>query len=107
VADCWTGKEKVRAVYLTDDVRRGHLLLDDAIAWCAAPESGLELRTLGKALRRWARGDPGASHDQRVERSGRGRQPPRQAGQALRSGLPERPELQAPDPARRRRLTPV
>ena len=86
VSDCWSGKEKVRAVYLTDDIDEATVRLDDAIAWCAAPESGPELRTLGKALRRWraailAHHTTGASNGpveaanlliKQVKRSGRG-----------------------------------
>ena len=53
VRDAWVAKEKVRSVYLTDDVELAATLLDDAIAWCVAPESGPELRRLAKALRRW------------------------------------------------------
>ena len=51
--DCWVAKEKVRDVYLTDDPDLAAERLDDAIAWCAAVESGPELRRLVKTLRRW------------------------------------------------------
>ncbi len=51
--DCWAGKEKVRDVYLTDDAGEATVLLDDAIDWCRATQSGPELRTLGKGLHRW------------------------------------------------------
>jgi transposase len=53
VADCWVAKEKVRDVYLTDDVEVAEARLDDAIAYCAEVESGPELRRLAKTLRRW------------------------------------------------------
>jgi len=55
VRDCWVAKEKVRDVYLTDDVAEAERLLDDTIAWCLEPESGPELRRLVKTLRRWRR----------------------------------------------------
>lgn len=47
------GKEKVRDVYLTDDEDVAAERLDEAISWCAAAESGPELRRLLKVLRRW------------------------------------------------------
>ncbi len=40
-------------MYLTDDENLAAERLDDAIAWCSAPESGPELRRLLKTLRRW------------------------------------------------------
>ncbi len=55
VQDCWVAKEKVRDVFLTDDPKLAAIALDDAIDWCAAPESGKELRRLAKTLRRWRR----------------------------------------------------
>lgn len=86
VRDCWVAKERVRSVYLTDDPAIAEQALDDAIAWCAEPESGPELRTLAKTLRRWrteivAHHHTGASNGpteaanlliKAVERSGRG-----------------------------------
>jgi transposase len=86
VQDCWVAKEKVRDIYLTDDPDLAAIALDDAIAWCAAPESGKELRRLAKTLRRWRREilahhDTGASNGpveaanlliKQVKRSGRG-----------------------------------
>jgi Transposase len=48
VRDCWVAKEKFRDVYLTDHPDDAADRLDDAIAWCAAPESGPELRRLAK-----------------------------------------------------------
>jgi transposase len=86
VADCWTAKEKVRDVYLTDDPDQAAARLDDAIAWCAAPEAGPELARLAKFLRRWraeilAHHATGASNGpveaanlpiKQVKRSGRG-----------------------------------
>jgi transposase len=86
VRDCWVAKEKVRSVYLTDDPAIAEQALDDAIAWCAEPESGPELRTLAKTLRRWrteivAHHHTGASNGpteaanlliKAVKRSGRG-----------------------------------
>ena len=52
-ADCWEAKEKVRSVFKTTDPEQGEHRLDDAIAWCAAPESGPELRRLATTLTRW------------------------------------------------------
>jgi transposase len=86
VQDCWVAKEKVRDIYLTDDPDRAAVALDDAIAWCAARESGPELRRLAKTLRRWhgeiiAHHSTGASNGpveaanlliKQVKRSGRG-----------------------------------
>jgi len=86
VRDCWVAKEKVRDVYLTDDPNLAAELLDDAIAWCTAAESGPELRRLAKTLRRWraeilAHHTTGASNGpveaanlliKQVKRSGRG-----------------------------------
>lgn len=46
-------KEKVRDVYLTDDPGLAAARLDSAVVWCAAAESGPELRRLTKVLRRW------------------------------------------------------
>ena len=84
--DCWLAKEKVRDVYLTDDVVEAERALDDAIDWCTAPGSGTELRRLAKTLRRWreeilAHHTTGASNGpveaanlmiKQVKRSGRG-----------------------------------
>src|SRR3546814_6842210 len=53
LAAAWTGKEKVRNVYLTDDLDEATAALDDAIAWCSDPDSGPELARLLKTLRRW------------------------------------------------------
>jgi hypothetical protein len=86
LAAAYTGKEMVRDVYLTDDVDEAAERLDKAIAWCSAPESGPELRTLAKTLRRWrtailAHHTTGASNGpveaanlliKQVKRSGRG-----------------------------------
>lgn len=86
VADCWVAKEKVRDIYLTDDPIVAEAVLDDAIAWCTAPEAGPELRRLAKMLRRWraeilAHHHTGASNGpveaanltiKQVKRSGRG-----------------------------------
>ncbi len=86
VTDCWVAKEKVRAVYLTDDPDQAAEHLDDAITWCLEPESGPELRRLVKTLRRWrseilAHHATGASNGRveaanllikQVKRSGRG-----------------------------------
>lgn len=70
----WAGREKVRDVYLTDDVDEATHRLDDAIAWCSARESGPELWTLAKTLRRWRAPDsrPRPPHHRRIKRSGRG-----------------------------------
>lgn len=86
VRDCWVAKEKVRDVYLTGNRDEAARLLDDAIDWCLAEESGPELATLAKTLRRWhpeilARHETGASNGRveaanllikAVKRSGRG-----------------------------------
>lgn len=86
VRDCWVAKEKIRDVYLTEDDQLAAERLDDAIAWCAAAESGPELRRLLKTLRRWhgeilAHHRTGASNGpveaanlliKQVKRSGRG-----------------------------------
>jgi len=86
VRDAWTGKEKLRSVYLTDDIDVAATRLDDTIAWCTEPEAGPELTTLAKTLRRWrtailARHSTGASNGpveaanlliKAVKRSGRG-----------------------------------
>src|SRR3546814_13375949 len=53
LAAAWTGKEKVRNVYLTDDLTEATEALDDAIARCSDPDSGPELARLLKTLRRW------------------------------------------------------
>ena len=53
VRDTWVAKEKVRDIYLTEDADQAGERLDDAIAWCTAPEAGPELRRLAKTLRRW------------------------------------------------------
>ncbi len=55
VQDCWVAKEKVRDIYLTDDHDAAAAALDDAITWCTANESGIELRRLAKTLKRWRR----------------------------------------------------
>jgi hypothetical protein len=36
VSDAWSAKEKVRAVYLTDDPVEAAARLEEAIDWCAA-----------------------------------------------------------------------
>ena len=86
VRDCWVAKEKVRAIYATDDAALAERLVDDAIDWCAAAESGPELLRLAKTLRRWrteivAHHSTGASNGpveaanlliKQVKRSGRG-----------------------------------
>jgi transposase len=53
LAATWTGKEKVRNIYLTDDLHEATAALDDAIDWCTDPQSGPELTRLLKTLRRW------------------------------------------------------
>lgn len=86
VRDCWVAKEKIRSVYATDDPDAAAELLNDAIDWCTAAESGPELRRLAKMLRRWraeilAHHTTGASNGpveaanlliKAVKRSGRG-----------------------------------
>ena len=53
VADCWTGKEKVRSVFKTADPDQAAALLDDAIEYCAAPEAAPELHRLARTLAKW------------------------------------------------------
>ncbi|WP_307781259.1 transposase [Rhabdothermincola sediminis] len=86
VTDCWVAKEKIRAVYATDNSHLAAELSDDTIAWCTEPEAGPELRRLVKTLRRWrteilAHHHTGASNGpveaanlliKQVKRSGRG-----------------------------------
>lgn len=86
VTNTWVAKEKVRDVYLTNDAQLAAERLDDAIAWCTDHDSGPELATLAKTLRRWrpeilARHSTGASNGRveaanllikQVKRSGRG-----------------------------------
>ena len=75
-----------RDVYLTDDPDEADQRLDDVFTWCDAHESGPELATLAKTLRRWrheilAHHATGASNGpveaanlliKQVKRSGRG-----------------------------------
>jgi transposase len=86
VTDTWVAKEKVRDVYLTDDPDQAAERLNDAIAWCIAPEATPEQHTLAKTLRRWraeivAHHATGASNGpveaanltiKQIKRSGRG-----------------------------------
>ena len=51
--DTWVAKEKLRDVYLTNDPAFAAERLEDLLAWCDAHESGPELATLAKTLRRW------------------------------------------------------
>ncbi len=53
VADCWQGKEKVRAVFKTGDPGQAAARLADAIAWCEAPEAAPELHRLARTLKSW------------------------------------------------------
>lgn len=53
VADCWAAKEKVRSVFKTTDPQQAANRLDDAIAYCQAPEAAPELHRLAKTLTRW------------------------------------------------------
>ena len=52
VLDAWMAKEKVRSVYLTDDVDLATAHLDDAIGFASASKVP-EVKTLAKSLRRW------------------------------------------------------
>ncbi len=52
VLEAWLAKERVRAVYATEDANEAVHRLDDAISFCAASKVP-ELRTLVKTLRRW------------------------------------------------------
>ena len=86
VTDAWVAKEKVREIYATDDPGEAATALADALGWCDEPESGPELETLAKTLRRWsteiiAHHHTGASNGpveaanlliKQVKRSGRG-----------------------------------
>jgi len=106
LAAAWTGKEKVRDIYLTDDPDEAAAELDDAIAWCSDPDSGPELVTLLKTLRRW-----------RIEivnhhRTGAPNGPVEAANLLIKQikrhgrGFQNLKELPAPHPPRRR-LTPA
>lgn len=53
VADCWQGKERVRAVFKTGDPDQAATRLADAIAWCQAPEAAPELHRLARTLKSW------------------------------------------------------
>jgi len=53
VADCWAAKEKIRSVFQTGDPGQAVNRLDDAIAYCAAPEAAPELHKLARTLNRW------------------------------------------------------
>lgn len=55
VTDAWVAKEKLRDVYLTDDLDLGEARLEDLFAWCDDHASGPELATLAKTLRHWRR----------------------------------------------------
>jgi transposase len=52
VTEAWIAKEKLRDVYLTDDLAIATARLDDAIAFTSASKVK-EVKTLAKALRRW------------------------------------------------------
>ncbi len=52
VTEAWMAKEKVRDVYLTDDVDEATTRLDEAIAFTSASKVK-EVKTLAKSLRRW------------------------------------------------------
>ena len=53
VADCWEAKEKVRGVFKTAGPDQAAERLDDAIAWCQAPEAAPELHRLARTLKSW------------------------------------------------------
>jgi len=53
LAACWSAKELVRSIYMTDDIDEAAEHLDAAIVWCLDAVSGPELTTLSKSLRRW------------------------------------------------------
>ncbi|WP_420433461.1 ISL3 family transposase [Candidatus Poriferisocius sp.] len=53
VADCWQAKERVRAVFKTGGPDQAATRLDDAIAWCEAPEAAPELHRLARTLKSW------------------------------------------------------
>ncbi|MCA1674579.1 MAG: transposase, partial [Actinobacteria bacterium] len=52
VLGAWLAKESARDVYLTDDPAEAAVLLDKAIAGCAADEVQ-EIRSLGNTLSSW------------------------------------------------------
>ena len=52
VLGAWLAKESVRDIYLTDDPAEAALLIDKAIAGCAADEVE-EIRSLGRTLAAW------------------------------------------------------
>ncbi|MCY4433781.1 MAG: ISL3 family transposase [bacterium] len=53
IADCWEAKEKIRSVFKTRNPEQASARLDDAIAWCKAPEAAPELHRLVRTLTRW------------------------------------------------------
>ncbi len=53
VADCWQGKQKVRAVFKTAGPDQAAERLADAIAWCEAPEAAPEPHRLARTPTRW------------------------------------------------------
>jgi len=52
VLDAWMAKEKLRSVYLTDDLEVATARLDEAIAFCKSSRVR-EVKTLLKSLKRW------------------------------------------------------
>lgn len=103
--DAWVAKEKVRDVYLTDDVTEAEAALDDAIAWCTAPEAGPELRRLAKDVATMARPNLEPSHDRCEQWSRRSGEPLDQAGETRRPRVSQPRQLPPPDLARWRHHT--
>ena len=52
VTDTWSAKEKVRDIYLTDDLDQARVRLDDTLDWCKG-SSVPEVQRLGRTLSRW------------------------------------------------------
>ena len=88
VLGAWLAKESVRDVYLADTPAEAALLLDKAIAGCAADDVD-EIRSLGTTLASW-RTEILAHHDTgAVQRPDRRPEPVREEGEALRPRLPQ------------------
>jgi transposase len=92
---------KVRAVYLTDDPDQAAGRLDDAIAWCTAPEATAEQTRLAKTLRRWR--DEILAHHTTGASNGPVEAANLTIKQIKRSGrrVPQLRQLPAPHPAHR------
>ncbi len=98
VADCWQAKEKIRSVFNTGDPDQASDLLDDAIAYCLAPEAAPELHKLARTLNRWRQeiktSISTGAHNGRTEAAN----PRNQRHQTHRPGLHRPGQLPAPNP---------